>query len=603
MDFKIRSRWGNDGLAGATGMAGGTPLIESGILGHALGLAPGIFVAHLLARGQFFGKQILNGLVHLPLVMPPVVTGYLLLVGFAPNSPLGGLFSQIGVTFAFRWTGAALAAAIMGFPLMVRAIRLSIEAVDPKLEQAAATLGASRVWVFFTVTLPLILPGVLTGAILAFAKAMGEFGATITFVSNIPGQTQTLPSAIYAFLQVPGGEASATRLVIISIIIAMAALIASEVLARQLAKRIGGRMLEVTLKHRFSGTELDLSFSTPEGLTVLYGASGSGKTTVINAVAGLLRPDQGRVVLGDTVLGDTNQNLWLPPHKRGLGYVFQEARLFPHLTVRQNLAFGAWFARNRPAPKGAAGFEQVVDMLGIGPLLTRRPATLSGGEKQRVAIGRALLARPRMLLADEPLSALDQARKSEILPYFERLRDEVALPILYVCHAPEEVARLATTVVALDQGRVLQTGPAEKLLADPGFAPQGPRAVGALLRAKVAVHHDDGLTELDAGGVPLFVPRIPQQPGHALRLRIAAQDVILARDLPRDMSALNVLPGVIDDLRMGDGPGAIVALSTPAGKLLARITRRSAQSMGLAPGQKMNAIVKTVAIAPEDVGR
>lgn len=361
-------------------------------------------------------------------------------------------------------------------------------------------------------------------------------------------------------------------------------------------------MLEVTLKHRFSGTNLDVQFSAPPGLTVLYGASGSGKTTVVNAVAGLLRPEQGRIVLGGEVLGDTSRNHWSPPHKRGLGYVFQEARLFPHLTVRQNLAFGAWFARNRPAPKGVARFDQVVEMLGIGPLLTRRPATLSGGEKQRVAIGRALLARPRMLLADEPLAALDQARKSEILPYFERLRDEVALPILYVCHAPEELARLATTVVALDQGRVVKTGPTEELLADPSFTPQGPRAVGALLRANVAAHHDDGLTELDAGGVPLFVPRISQPTGQRLRLRIAAQDVILARDLPRDMSALNVLPGVVDELRIGDGPGAIVALTTPAGKLLARITRRSAEAMRLAPGQPMNAIVKTVAIAPEDVG-
>ncbi|WP_424944867.1 molybdate ABC transporter permease subunit [Aliiroseovarius crassostreae] len=203
-------------------------------------LPPGVAVAMLLARGNFVGKQILNGLVHLPLVLPPVVTGYLLLVGFGPNGPLGAPLSMLGISFAFRWTGAALAAAIMGFPLMVRAIRLSIEAVDPKLEQAASTLGASRFWVFATVTLPLILPGILTGAILGFAKAMGEFGATITFVSNIPGQTQTLPSAIYAFLQVPGGEGAAIRLVIISVVIAMTALIASELLARRVAKRIGG---------------------------------------------------------------------------------------------------------------------------------------------------------------------------------------------------------------------------------------------------------------------------------------------------------------------------------------------------------------------------
>ncbi len=199
-----------------------------------------LLVAYALARWEFFGKQILNGLVHLPLILPPVVTGYLLLLTFGTQGPVGRLLQDLGIVLAFRWTGAALAAAIMGFPLMVRAIRLSIEAVDPRLEQAASTLGASRPWVFLTVTLPLILPGLIAGAILAFAKAMGEFGATITFVSNIPGQTQTLPSAIYAFLQTPGGEASATRLVLVSVGIAMAALLLSELLARRAAKRIGG---------------------------------------------------------------------------------------------------------------------------------------------------------------------------------------------------------------------------------------------------------------------------------------------------------------------------------------------------------------------------
>ena len=200
----------------------------------------GVLTAHALARWSFPGKQILNGLVHLPLVLPPVVTGYLLLVTFGTQGPVGGLLEEIGVVFAFRWTGAALAAGIMAFPLMVRAIRLSLEAVDPKLEQAAATLGAPRVFVFATVTLPLILPGIVAGAILAFAKAMGEFGATITFVSNIPGETQTLPSAVYAFLQVPGGEEPAMRLVIVSVVIAMGALLASEWIARRIARRVAG---------------------------------------------------------------------------------------------------------------------------------------------------------------------------------------------------------------------------------------------------------------------------------------------------------------------------------------------------------------------------
>jgi len=209
----------------------------------ALSLPLGVLVAVALARWSFPGKAILNGLVHLPLILPPVVTGYLLLLTFGRTGPVGSiLYDWFGITLAFRWTGAALAAAVMAFPLMVRAIRLAVEAVDPRLEEAAATLGASRPVVFLTVTLPLILPGVIAGAILGFAKAMGEFGATITFVSNIPGQTQTLPSAIYAFLQRPGGDASAFRLVVISIVLAMGALVLSEWLARRVSGRISGRI-------------------------------------------------------------------------------------------------------------------------------------------------------------------------------------------------------------------------------------------------------------------------------------------------------------------------------------------------------------------------
>lgn len=202
----------------------------------------GVLVAYALARWRFPGHGLLNGLVHLPLILPPVVTGYLLLLTFGRQGWVGAaLWDWFGVTFAFRWTGAALAAGVMAFPLLVRAIRLAIEAVDPKLEEAAATLGASRPVVFATVTLPLILPGVIAGAVLAFAKAMGEFGATITFVANIPGETQTLPTAIYSFLQVPGGDSAALQLVLISVAVAMLALALSEWLSRRVARRIAGR--------------------------------------------------------------------------------------------------------------------------------------------------------------------------------------------------------------------------------------------------------------------------------------------------------------------------------------------------------------------------
>jgi molybdate transport system permease protein len=208
----------------------------------AASLPIGIAIAMLLARGRFPGKSILNGIVHLPLVLPPVVTGYILLLLFGRRGPIGHWLDQtFGIVFAFRWTGAALACAVMGFPLMVRAIRLSIETVDRKLEDAAGTLGANRLWIFATITLPLIVPGLIAGAILSFAKSMGEFGATITFVSNIPGETQTLPTAIYVFTQVPGGESGALRLMTISIIISMSALLLSEFLSKQAASLYGRR--------------------------------------------------------------------------------------------------------------------------------------------------------------------------------------------------------------------------------------------------------------------------------------------------------------------------------------------------------------------------
>ncbi|WP_291730192.1 molybdenum ABC transporter ATP-binding protein [Leisingera sp. F5] len=358
-------------------------------------------------------------------------------------------------------------------------------------------------------------------------------------------------------------------------------------------------MLTVSLRHALPGFRLDVRFVAPPGVTVLFGRSGTGKTTVIQAVAGLLRPDQGRVALDREVLFDTAQQHWLPPHKRRMGYVFQEGRLFPHLTVRQNLAFGQWFA-----PRGAKreSLDRVVELLGIGPLLQRRPGLLSGGEKQRVALGRALLSAPRMILADEPLSALDEARKAEILPYFERLRDEIGIPMLYVSHSAAEVARLATTVVVLQDGKVQRQGTAAEVLGDSAVMPAGVRAAGALLEARVASHHNDGLTELDAGGVPLFLPQIAKAVGSVVRVRISAHEVILSGQRPEGLSALNILPGTVEHVRTGSGPGAMVSLQTPAGRVLARVTRRSAQTLGLEAGVACFAVVKTVSIAPEDIG-
>ena len=356
--------------------------------------------------------------------------------------------------------------------------------------------------------------------------------------------------------------------------------------------------LSVAMVHDFPGFTLDVAFEAPPGVTALFGRSGSGKTTVVNGVAGLLMPDRGRISAGGAVLFDRASGVALPPHRRRLGYVFQDARLFPHLTVRQNLTYGRWFA-----PKGGVSLEAVVEMLGIGALLERYPVALSGGEKQRVAIGRALLSNPRLLLMDEPLAALDEARKAEILPWLERLRDGTDIPILYVSHAMAEVARLATTLVVMDAGRIRAAGPVAEVMADPGLAPVlGLREAGSVLPARVAAQEEDGLTRLETAAGPIWLPRVEAAAGSALRVRIAAQDVILSRTRPEGISALNVLPGTVVAVRMGDGPGALVRLSVGGDALLVRITRRSALAMGLREGAEVFAIVKSVSVAQADIG-
>ncbi len=358
--------------------------------------------------------------------------------------------------------------------------------------------------------------------------------------------------------------------------------------------------LSLDIRHQRDAFTLDVQVQAPEGVTALFGRSGAGKTSVVNAVAGLLRPQSGQISVNGHSLFDSAKGIDLPTHKRGLGYVFQDARLFPHLSVRANLTYGTRFAQSRPGPST----EDVCTLLDITPLLNRRPATLSGGEQQRVAIGRALLARPRLLLLDEPLAALDTHRKTEILPYLERLRDQLGLPMLYVSHSVAEIARLATTVIVLDQGRVVQAGAAETVLSDPQMVRQlGVRQAGALVPAHVIQHHADGLSELEISAGRLFLPRMDLPAGARTRVRILAQDVMLATQPPQGLSALNILPATVLSLKPGEGPGVICQLRFGQDLLLARITRRSAQALDLQPGRQVFAVIKSVSVDPVDVGR
>ncbi len=354
--------------------------------------------------------------------------------------------------------------------------------------------------------------------------------------------------------------------------------------------------VDIRLNHGDFSLQVAQAFALT-GVTGLFGPSGSGKSTLLRVIAGLEGRARGRVAMGPEIWQDGGKHV--PPHRRGVGYVFQDTRLFPHLGVRGNLDYALHRARGLDGP----GLDEVIDALDLGPLLARRTADLSGGEKQRVAIGRALLAAPKLLLMDEPLAALDEARKAEILPYLERLCDQSRVPILYVSHSVTEVARLAQHMVVLREGRVLRAGPAAELLSDPEAVPMvGSREAGAVIEARIVAQHADGLTELAVSAGTLFLPRIDAAIGATLRLRIPAQDVILARARPEGLSALNILPVVVTEVREGEGPGAVVQLQAGSDLVLARLTRRSVAALGLKPGVAAHAVLKSVALAKSDIG-
>ena len=344
-----------------------------------------------------------------------------------------------------------------------------------------------------------------------------------------------------------------------------------------------------------------------DGIVALFGRSGAGKTSLINMLAGLLRPDEGRIALDGNVLFDSAEGIDLPPERRRLGYVFQEGRLFPHLSVRGNLLFGARRAPPLGPGDGNHGpsLDQVVSLLGLESLIDRRPRELSGGEKQRVALGRALLARPRLLLMDEPLASLDQPRKDEILPFIERLRDELAMPIVYVTHAMQEIVRLADTLVLLSDGQVIEAGPIEALTSRLDLRPlTGRYEAGSVFEARVSGHDDAfDLTELEFAGGSLLVPRLDLDPGRSLRLRIRARDVALALEAPRGTSILNVFSGSVRELGTEAGPQIDLLIDIGEASLWARITQRSRHELGLAPGSPVYALVKAVAIDSHSIGR
>ncbi len=353
--------------------------------------------------------------------------------------------------------------------------------------------------------------------------------------------------------------------------------------------------LAVAVEHGFPGFGLHVGFSAPSsGVTVLFGPSGCGKSTVLAVIAGLLRPRHGTVALNGAVLLNTGAGVDVPAEQRRCGMVFQDARLFPHLSVEANLRFGL-----RRAPRDAAGpaLQEITDLLGLAPLLRRRPAGLSGGERQRVALGRALLSRPRLLLMDEPLAALDDTRKSEILPFLAKLRDVLTIPMLYVTHALDEVDRLADTLVLMDAGKVVAAGNLPALSVRPDLPLATRRDAGAVLPC-IVLDHDParGLTRLGFAGGRLFVPLNGLAIGTPVRLRLQARDVSVGIGKPGGLSIQNILPAQVVALTaLPGGHEAHLTLQIGPSRILARVTRDAVERLGLTPGRAVWALVKSVA--------
>jgi molybdate transport system ATP-binding protein len=338
---------------------------------------------------------------------------------------------------------------------------------------------------------------------------------------------------------------------------------------------------------------LDAAFASDGHVTALFGRSGAGKTSLVNIIAGLSSPDSGSVRVDGETLVDTAGGIFVPPYRRRVGYVFQDSRLFPHLSVRANLGYGE---RSASRSERWAKLEPIVDLLGIGALLDRRPASLSGGEKQRVAIGRALMASPRLLLMDEPLAAIDQPRRAEILPYLDRLRAEMRMPIVYVSHAIEEIARIADTIVVLDAGKVTRAGPVAEILAELDPASLDGGEPGVILNGTVsAADSERGTATIAHRAGPLVVALPEAKIGASKRLRVHARDVALAIGEPGRISIRNRLPATILEMNHTNS-GVDIRLDLAGEPLLARLTADAVEDLGLAEGSKVTALIKAVAV-------
>jgi molybdate transport system permease protein len=576
-----------------------------------LSLLLGVPLAWVLARTDFPGKTLVRSLVLLPMVLPPTVGGVALLLAFGRRGLLGPwLEDTFGITLPFHTSGAVVAATFVAMPFLVISLEGALGGLRPGYEETAASLGASPLRVFLTVTLPMVAPGLIAGAALTWARALGEFGATITFAGNLPGTTQTLPLQVYLLLQEEPD--AATSLSLLLLVIAMAVLIALRgrwtggpppAAARRApaavaepdepgplspgapaTRRAGAPAADGRWPLHAEVTGFDeLTLDAEPGTTIaVVGPNGAGKTTLLRALLGLTPRAHAALRLGDTDVSA------LPPHRRGVAWVPQDGALFPHLSALGNTAYGL---RSRGVARAEArrSAQEWLERLGVGHLAARRPAQLSGGQAQRVALARALAARPRLLLLDEPLAALDQTTRAQVRHTLRGHLDSFGGVCLIVTHDPVEAVSLADRVLVLDDGRAVQDAPPAEVTRHPR-SPWVARMLGRNAWPGTAVA---GGIELGGGG--RLVVADPVTPGADVLAIIAPEAVSVHRERPGG-SPRNVWPGTVREITTVGSRLRVLVTSPHAPDLVAEITPQAAAELGLAEGESVWTGVKATEV-------